>query len=369
MVVRLVGVLLLLNPHSEKAIPTIAFQMPSVGVPASPSSMWTKARSERGALIRLCGDGVVSTEARNGVILHGNNNQPLCTQQNGPFRPTTTSRCPPLVFPPRHGCGQRPEANEVHWFVCTETGWCRMRRETGLFCMEIPLSFCTQKRTVPTHNRVPDAHRWCSRLAMDVDEPLPLTKINGPSRPTTALRVRKDGVPASPWMWANARSKPGSVMRLCGDGVMPNAAIMGVFCIELIMHPFHSQNWTVRTHHRTPGAQRWSSRMSWMWAKARSKLGAVVRLCRDGVMPNAAIMGSFLHVCMKSTPSTHRTGPSGPTTALRVRKDGLPASPWMWANARSQPGAVVRLCGDGVMPNAARMGVFCIEMHPFHLQK
>jgi hypothetical protein len=29
--------------------------------------------------------------------------------------------------------------------------------------------FCTQKRTGPTH-RVPDALRWCSRLAMDVGE-------------------------------------------------------------------------------------------------------------------------------------------------------------------------------------------------------
>jgi hypothetical protein len=45
--------------------------MPSVGVPASPW-MWAKARSEQGALTRLCGDGVVSNEARNGVILYGN---------------------------------------------------------------------------------------------------------------------------------------------------------------------------------------------------------------------------------------------------------------------------------------------------------
>jgi hypothetical protein len=35
-------------------------------------------------------------------------------------------------------------------------------------------------------------------------------------------------------MWAKARSKLGAVIRLCGDGVMPNVAIMGVvFCIEI----------------------------------------------------------------------------------------------------------------------------------------
>jgi hypothetical protein len=52
-----------------------------------------------------------------------------------------------------------------------ETGWCRMRRETGSFYMEtINPFFCTQKRTIPTHHRVPDTIRWCSRLAMDVGE-------------------------------------------------------------------------------------------------------------------------------------------------------------------------------------------------------
>jgi hypothetical protein len=62
---------LLLHTHRRNGPfrPTTAFQMPSVGVPAS-SWMWAKARSERGALIRLCGDGVVSNEARNGVIYY-----------------------------------------------------------------------------------------------------------------------------------------------------------------------------------------------------------------------------------------------------------------------------------------------------------
>jgi hypothetical protein len=45
-----------------------------------------------------------------------------------------------------------------------------MRRETGHFTRNEINPFCTQKRTVPTHHRVPDALRWCSRLAMDVGE-------------------------------------------------------------------------------------------------------------------------------------------------------------------------------------------------------
>jgi hypothetical protein len=117
---------------------------------------------------------------------------------------------------------------------------------------------------------------------------------------------------------------------------------------------------------------RWCSRLAspWLWAKARSKLGAVIRLCRDGVMPNVAIMGVFcieiIHPSLCTYIETDRS--FRPATALRMRKDGVPASPWLWAKARSKLGAVIRLCGDGVMPNVAIMGVFCIEiMHPTFL--
>jgi hypothetical protein len=70
---------------------------------------------------------------------------------------------------------------------------------------------------------------------------------------------------------------------------------------------------------------------------------------------------------MKSTPpSAHRTGPFRPTLALQMPKAGVPASPWMWAKAAHKLGAVIRLCGDRVVSNEARMGVFCMEeMHPF----
>ena len=88
-----------------------------------------------------------------------------------------------------------------------------------------------------------------------------------------------------------------------------------------------------------------------MWAKARSTLGALVRLCGDRVVSNEArIVGSF---AWKFTPHayTHinRTGPLRPTTALQMARAGVPASPWMWAKARSKLGALIRLCGDGVV--------------------
>jgi hypothetical protein len=40
-----------------------------VGVPVPPW-MWAKARSKLAVLIRLCGDGLVSNEARNSPLLH-----------------------------------------------------------------------------------------------------------------------------------------------------------------------------------------------------------------------------------------------------------------------------------------------------------
>jgi hypothetical protein len=39
-----------------------------------------------------------------------------------------------------------------------------------------------------------------------------------PFRLTSALRMPKDGVPASPWIWAKARIKLAALIRQCGDG-------------------------------------------------------------------------------------------------------------------------------------------------------
>jgi hypothetical protein len=74
----------------------------------------------------------------------------------------------------------------------------------------------------------------------------------------------------------------------------------------------------------------------WTWAKARSKLGALIRLCGDGAVSNEAKMGSFF-ARRKKAPllHTHRTGLFRPTTALPTPPVGVPASPWTWAKARS----------------------------------
>jgi hypothetical protein len=69
------------------------------------------------------------------------------------------------------------------------------------------------------------------------------------------------GVPASPWVWANARSKLGALIRLCGDGPVSNEAKMwSLFCTEI--NPFCTLNRAVPTHHRTPDAPRWRSRLA-----------------------------------------------------------------------------------------------------------
>jgi hypothetical protein len=139
----------------------------------------------------------VSNETRNGVILH--ENQPLLHTETDCSDPPPRSRCPPLAFPPRHGCGRRPQANEVHRFAYAQTGWCVSNE---------------------TRNGV---------ILLDNNQPLLLTETNGPFRPTTAFQMPSVGVPASPWMWAKAKSERGALIRLCGDGVVKS--LNNKFCI------------------------------------------------------------------------------------------------------------------------------------------
>jgi hypothetical protein len=88
---------------------------------------------------------------------------------------------------------------------------------------------------------------------------------------------------------------------------------------------------------------------SWVWAKARSKLCALIRLCGDGAMSNERSNGVI------TTPAhTHRTGLFRPTTALPTPPVGVPASLGVWAKARGKLGALTRLCGDGAMSNEAK---------------
>ena len=83
---------LIMHKEPDRSDPPPHSRWPElVGVPASPW-MWAKARSKLGAVNRLCEDGVVSKEARMGVvmsiILHGNPPLLLHTHRTGPFRPT-----------------------------------------------------------------------------------------------------------------------------------------------------------------------------------------------------------------------------------------------------------------------------------------
>jgi hypothetical protein len=54
--------------------------------------------------------------------------------------------------------------------------------------------------------------------------------------------------------------------RCCGSPVQrrgdAECSENGVVLHIIVIHPFHAQNRTVRTHHRTPGAQRWCSRLA-----------------------------------------------------------------------------------------------------------
>jgi hypothetical protein len=77
---------------------------------------------------------------------------------------------------------------------------------------------------------------------------------------------------------------------------------------------------------------------------------------RDGVMSNVAIMG-LLFLCIDEINAplplllTEPDRSDPPPHSECANKGGVPASPWMWAKARSKLGAVIRLCGDGVMSN------------------
>jgi hypothetical protein len=80
---------------------TTALRMPTVGVPASPW-IWAKARIEPAALIRQCGDGVVSNVARmDGVVLQRDKSTLSAhyIHRTGPFRLTTALRMPTVGVP------------------------------------------------------------------------------------------------------------------------------------------------------------------------------------------------------------------------------------------------------------------------------
>jgi hypothetical protein len=100
---------------------------------------------------------------------------------------------------------------------------------------------------------------------------------NRPFRPTSALPMPSVGVPASPWMWAKARSKLGALIRPCGDGVVSNVARMGAFDLHgsnnpPLLHMHRNRNRPFRPTSALPMPSVGVPASPWMWAKARSKL-------------------------------------------------------------------------------------------------
>ena len=67
------------------------------------------------------------------------------------------------------------------------------------------------------------------------------------------------GVPAPPWMWAKARSKLAELIRLCGDGVVSNEVRMESF-VYIGKRTPSAHEMIVLTHHHTVDAPRWRSR-------------------------------------------------------------------------------------------------------------
>ena len=51
------------------------------------------------------------------IIVHGKKKAPLLHTEPGCSDPPTRSRCPPLAFPPRPGCGRRAMAICPEWVV------------------------------------------------------------------------------------------------------------------------------------------------------------------------------------------------------------------------------------------------------------
>jgi hypothetical protein len=123
--------------------------------------------------------------------------------------------------------------------------------------------------------------------------------------------------------------------------------------------PAHTQNRAVPTHHRTPDAPRWRSRLAVDVGEGQKQTRCIdspvrrrggVKCSKNGVIFYTGDKAPLLH--------THRTGLFRPTAALPTPPVGVPASPCTWAKARSKLGALIRLCGDGVVSNVARMGSF-----------
>jgi hypothetical protein len=179
-------------------------------------------------------------------------------------------------------------------------------------------------------------------------------------RPTIALPTPPVGVPASPWVLAKARSKLGASIRLCGDGRCQKRRQWG-HCLRENAPRLHIHGTGLfRPTTALPTPPVGVSASPWVLAKARNKLGALIRLCGDG---RCQIRRQWGHFLRENAPRLHihRTGLFRPTTP----PVGVSASPWVLAKARSQLEASIRLCGDGRCQKRRQWG-HCLHggMHP-----
>jgi hypothetical protein len=114
-----------------------------------------------------------------------------------------------------------------------------------------------------------------------------------------------------------------------------NEAKLGSFYTEKSTPPAHTQNRALPTHHRTPDAFRWRSRLALDVGEGQKLTRCIDSpLCGDGAVSNEAKLGSF-YTGKAPLLHTHRTGLFRPTNAFQMPSVGVPASPWVWAKARS----------------------------------
>jgi hypothetical protein len=179
------------------------------------------------------------------------------------------------------------------------------KAKMGSFCTGKKHPSCTQnRRALPTHHRTPDAPRWHSCLALDVGEGQKLTRcIDSP---------------------------------VCAEtGRCQKRRNWGHYFTQGKKHPSCTQNRALPIHHRTPDARRWRSRLALDVGEGQKLTRCIDSPVRRRGGVKKGENGVIFHR-EKSTPPAHRTGGLfRPTTALPTPAVGVPASPWMWAKARS----------------------------------
>jgi hypothetical protein len=136
---------------------TTALRMPTVGVPASPW-IWAKARIKPAALIRQCGEEVVSNVVRMGSFCMEIHPPFLHIHRTGPFRLTTALRMPTVGVPASPWIWAKARIKPAALIRQCGDGVVSNVVRMGSFCMEIH-HFCTyigqDRSDSPPHSGCP----------------------------------------------------------------------------------------------------------------------------------------------------------------------------------------------------------------------